>query len=222
MPAITPRSTKVSKAARAAPPPAISDFQAHRAQSAEALRAGLLDAAGHILVTEGVSALSVRKVASRINCSTTVVYTTFGGKDGMVEELYLEGFSRFAAALAKRKKPADPVEDALSVCRVYRESALRNPDYYGVMYGAAVPGFRPSKESRRTAWGTLKPLIDALDAGMQNRQLRKADPVHAARMIWSAMHGVVALELTGYLLGDEKPEKLFEDVVLACINQLKG
>jgi AcrR family transcriptional regulator len=215
-----PRTTKL-KTVAASKPSAVNDFQVHRAESAQALRAGLLDAAGHILVTEGVAALSVRKVASRINCSTTVVYTTFGGKDGMVEELYLEGFSRLASALSKRRVPTDPIANALSVCRVYRESALRNPDYYGVMYGGALPNFRPSSEARRTAWSTLKPLIDSIEAAMNVKALKTSDPVHAARLIWAVMHGVVSLELTGYLLGDERPEKLFDDAVSACVMRLR-
>jgi AcrR family transcriptional regulator len=67
-------------------------------------RARILDAALRLLADEGHAALTVRRVATEAGCSTIGVYTWFGGKDGLIDALWTEGFASFAAAL-RRAKP---------------------------------------------------------------------------------------------------------------------
>ena len=54
----------------------------------------ILEAASGLLSEEGASALSVRRIATAAGCSTMGLYSRFGGKDGVVDELYAEGFER--------------------------------------------------------------------------------------------------------------------------------
>src|ERR671914_2944683 len=58
----------------------------------EALRRALLDGASGLLVAEGPGALTMRRVAAVAGCSTTVLYTMFGAKEGLADALYREGF----------------------------------------------------------------------------------------------------------------------------------
>src|ERR1700741_3796419 len=88
------------------PTPKVIDFRQEQEGLRSALRQGMLDAATRLLVEEGAAALTVRKVAEAVNCSTTLLYSLFGGKDGLSNALYLEGFARlkqeyaaYAAAL---------------------------------------------------------------------------------------------------------------------------
>ena len=55
-------------------------------------RAKILEAAGEILHEEGVGALSVRHIAKRAGISTMGVYSYFGGKDQVCEQLYIAAF----------------------------------------------------------------------------------------------------------------------------------
>ena len=73
-------------------------------------RATLLDAARTLLEADGPAALTVRRIAAEAGMSTMNVYSRFGGKDGVVDELYCEGFHRLRAYLAKHSKSDDPVE----------------------------------------------------------------------------------------------------------------
>ncbi|MCA1728723.1 MAG: TetR/AcrR family transcriptional regulator [Actinobacteria bacterium] len=72
----------------------VTDYREERLRGREALRRGLLDVAGRLLVEEGPGALSMRRISRQVNCSTKVLYTLFGGKRELVEELWLEGFDR--------------------------------------------------------------------------------------------------------------------------------
>src|SRR3954467_13282778 len=55
--------------------------------------------ASELLSKEGASGLSVRRIAAAAGCSTMGLYSRFGGKDGVVDELYAEGFVRLIGAM---------------------------------------------------------------------------------------------------------------------------
>ena len=54
----------------------------------------LMKAAADLLASEGPEALTVRRIAATAGCSTMGLYSRFGGKDGVVERLWLDGFAR--------------------------------------------------------------------------------------------------------------------------------
>ena len=72
-------------------------------------RSAILEAALEILKAQGHEALTVRKVAERAGCSTIGVYTWFGGKDGLVDAILIDGFRAFAGALMKARRVSGPL-----------------------------------------------------------------------------------------------------------------
>lgn len=204
------------------------DFRQAQEDLRATLRQGMLDAATRLLTEEGPSALTVRRVADAVNCSTTLLYTLFGGKDGLANELYLEGFARLkqefdtARQQAARKAASEAgVAPLLLLARVYHQYARRNPSYYMVMFGDAIAGFVPPVESRKQAWASLTVLIDAFDAAMRDGTLAPSNPTAAARLMWAAMHGAVSLELKGYYLKSERAAELFDAAVHAVLKSLQ-
>ncbi|MEU6724157.1 TetR/AcrR family transcriptional regulator [Nonomuraea wenchangensis] len=81
-------------------------YQQAQREGQDVVRTAILDTATHLLVTEGPGALTVRRIAGEAGCSTKVIYTLFGGKDGLVEALWLEGFARFERRLRAAPKSA--------------------------------------------------------------------------------------------------------------------
>lgn len=212
----------------------VVDFRQAQEELRSTLRQGMLDAATRLLTEEGPSALTVRRVADAVNCSTTLLYSLFGGKDGLANELYLEGFARLkeefrAASEPASKKKAD--KDSKNGCdglaplrqhaRIYHQYAKRNPSYYMVMFGDAIAGFVPPVESRKKAWESLQALIDTFDACMKSGALPPSNPTAAARLLWAAMHGAVSLELKGYYLKTERADELFDAAVNAVLRSLQ-
>jgi AcrR family transcriptional regulator len=185
------------------------------------LREKLLKEARRLLTKEGLTSLTVRKLAERAECSTMVIYSRFGGKDGILDALYAQGFETLQQTLNKVPSKLKPSERVINIARAYRANALSNPDSYGIMYGSATPGFIPSADAKRVAWSTLQTLIEALAQAADIGEIKPGNPVHRARMIWVSMHGVVSLELTKYLLGEERPESLLDDAVSALLDSFR-
>lgn len=206
--------------------PKTVDFRQAQEDLRSTLRQGMLDAATQLLTDEGPSALTVRRVAEAVNCSTTLLYSLFGGKDGLANELYLEGFARlkaeFAAAMATtRSDQPHGLDPILTHARIYHDYAKFNPSYYMVMFGDAIAGFVPPVESRKQAWESLAVLIETFEECMQSGALPRSNPVAAARLLWAAMHGATSLELKGYYLKTERADELFNAAVHAVLRSLQ-
>ena len=122
------------------------------------MRGHLLDAALTVLQRDGPAALTVRNITDEAGCSTTGIYTHFGGKNGLVEAILLDGFESFDEALG----PAYADDDLLAASRAYRRWALANPTHYLVMFGRAVPDFEPSDQALARAYGSFDALIQAM------------------------------------------------------------
>ncbi|AZP11778.1 TetR/AcrR family transcriptional regulator [Undibacterium parvum] len=218
----------------------VVDFRQAQDELRISLRQGMLDAASRLLVEEGAAALTVRKVADAVNCSTTLLYSIFGGKDGLSNALYLEGFARFKqdfAAFQNNFSASNRGANNLNKADVsstatqgidrlwlyaasYHEYARRNPSYYMVMFGDAIAGFVPPLESRTAAWESFTPLIAEFEHCMQDGSLPASNPGMAARLLWSAMHGVISLELKGYYLKKEHSDELYRAAVRAVLYSL--
>ena len=155
----------------------------------------LLQAADTLLATEGAGALTVRRIATEAGMSTMNVYSRFGGKDGVVEHLFLQGFALLADAMHAVPETDDPMLD-LSFCGdAYRRFALDHATLYAVMFERVVADYVPTPDAQAAALGTLHLLAARLQRTMDAGILRPMNAIHAAAIVWSTCHGVISLQL---------------------------
>ncbi|TDB90255.1 TetR/AcrR family transcriptional regulator [Actinomadura sp. KC216] len=176
-------------------------------QGDRAIRTTILDAASRLLAAEGSQALALRRIAAEVGCSTTVLYRMFGGKAGLTEALFIEGFERFRQRLAAVPRHPDPRDYVRELGRAYRANALAERNYYGLMFGETVPGFQPGEEAMATAASAYAVLEDAVAACAAAGLLIDAAPGHVAASFWAGIHGFVSLELGGHL---DDPEAILD------------
>ncbi|SEL30141.1 TetR/AcrR family transcriptional regulator [Nonomuraea pusilla] len=174
-------------------------LQAQR-EGQDAVRTAVLDAAKRLLVSEGPVALTVRRIAAEVGCSTKVIYTLFGGKDGLLDALWTEGFARFERWLGDAGDGGsdDPLARLQAGAEAYRAYALAEPDYYRLMFQRAIPGYRPSAAAATTAKRTFEMLVRGVEACLEAGVLRGGTAAEIADVLWMAMHGAVSLELSGF------------------------
>jgi AcrR family transcriptional regulator len=190
-------------------------------RSEDAQGKAILEAASRLLSTEGASALTVRRIASEAGCSTMGLYSHFGGKDGVVEQLYLQGFEQLSDAMRALPKTDDPLTDMRACSRMYRTTALAHATHYMVMFGGAVPGFRPSPESARVARSAFERLVASVQRCIDAGLFRGSAP-ELAEVLWGAMHGVVMLELLGHNPARVDQELLYERLLDTLFDGLRA
>ncbi len=167
---------------------------------ADGQRAALLAAASRLLAEEGPEALTVRRIAAEAGVSTMGVYSRFGGKDGVLDALFREGFERLLAELGEQPPGADPVADLAAACRAYRRFAVAHATHYALMFQGAVPGFEPTDESRAVALASYQVLVDRVRRGLAAGVFAPvASAERLAYAVWATCHGAVTLELLGLL-----------------------
>jgi AcrR family transcriptional regulator len=194
--------------------PTPSPYATAQAAGKASLRRTLLDTASMLLERHGPEALTMRRIAAEAGCSTSVLYTMFGGKAGIAEALWREGFDRLSAAL-DAATGEHPLERLGAMGRAYRANALANRSYYAVMFQRPIPGFEPSPEAYDASLTPLRVLAGAVAECIRAGVFRAEDPEHIASVLWAATHGAVSLELAGYE-GAVDAEHRFDDLAAAA------
>ena len=177
----------------------------------------ILNAATALLSEHGAEGLRVRDIAAASDCSTMGVYSHFGGKNGLVEAIFIDGFERFHDAL--RSKMGGPEKTRMRrVARAYRNWALVNKGSYEVMFAGAVPGFEPSDEAMATALRSFQIMIEVVEAEQAAGRIGNADTHHVAHTLWALVHGMVMIELAGMAPQEQsgkQGDRFFDDAVAA-------
>jgi AcrR family transcriptional regulator len=168
------------------------------------VRLALLDAAGALLLAEGTDGMTTRRMAQMAGTTTQAIYTEFGGKEGIARAMYREGFARLEARMRAVAQTSAPFFDLLQQGRTYRESALSDPHFYDVMFGRPIPQFTPDADDlaiSRIAHDLLAADIERVIATGALIPDVRADDI--AQWLWTVVHGVVSLELTGAIEVDD-------------------
>src|SRR5919112_3642530 len=127
--------------------------------SASTTRETLLDAALRLLEERGPGALRIRDLAAAAEHSTMGVYTHFGSKQGLLEQLYLHGFERLEERLDSVPSDGQGRQALLAFALAYRQFALDKEALYGLMFERAAPDFVPADASRMAGLTTFEMLV---------------------------------------------------------------
>src|SRR3954465_5780425 len=155
--------------------------------SASTTRETLLEAALRLLEERGPGALRIRDLAAAAEQSTMGVYTHFGSKQGLLEQLYLHGFRRLEERLDGVPSAGQGRQELLAFALAYRAFAVENEALYGLMFERATPDFVPSDASRMAGLATFEMLVTRVAGGRPDL----TDPAAAAHLVWGTMHGLV-------------------------------
>jgi AcrR family transcriptional regulator len=183
--------------------PIITNYRETRAKTREALHRGVLDAASRVLVREGYTALTVRRVADEVGASTKVIYTLFENKDGLINALYLQGVQRVRAALEAVPQADTPLETVRSLAHAYRAHVLAHPNDYVILYGLSLPDFTPSEAAVQENLASFGILLNALQQAMERGQLANHDLESAGKAFISTLNGMLSFEVGGYMTRTE-------------------
>ncbi len=160
----------------------------------------LLTAAHRLLAEDGPEALTVRRIAGEAGMSTMNVYSRFGGKDGVIDELYADGYRRLVAAIDAVPSTDDVVGDLMTIAHTYRDVRQSQPH----LLRDHVPVGRARLHAlHRVGRGRPRRSLRFVSRVKQGQTLGQivapdhCDPQEIAAWLWATCHGVVSLELDG-------------------------
>ncbi len=166
-----------------------------REREREEVRQKILDAARDLFMTEGYERVTMRAIAEAIEYSPTAIYLHFEDKDDLVLALCREDFGRLLAVMQLQAPPADPVEWLRQLGRAYATFALENPNHYRFMFlSPRKPDHKP--EPSDPGHQSYEVLRSAVAKAVETGALSSRGVDTIAQVMWSSLHGAVALLMT--------------------------
>ncbi len=172
-----------------------------KAREKEDLKRKILDAAQEIINREGFAALSMRKLADRIEYSAASIYLYFRNREQIAQELGEAGYEQlFAMMSAAAVRESDILKRIKAVALAYVSFGLQHPETYRLIFMAdseymtAVFAEQSAESAANKAYQLLIDLAE--DLQRQKFYRGKAASREIAEMIWAALHGIVSLKLT--------------------------
>jgi AcrR family transcriptional regulator len=150
-----------------------------------------------MLVGEGYSALSMRKIASRLGLSQAALYRHYRDKADLVRTIIASGYSEMLArVVAEAGGESDPREALKRGIRAYIAYSTERPEFFKSVLlaplgsdGAGTEAFATGVTRKRRSFGFLAELLErGMDAGL----FAKADAELTAQALWAAMFGLTA------------------------------
>lgn len=172
-----------------------------REREKQELRERILEVARELFVREGYDAVSMRKIADRLEYSPTAIYLHFEDKEALIRELCDRDFLTLAREMQSIARVEDPIERLRRLGLAYLDFGLKFPNHYRLMFMTPHPPHRPEE----SAIAKGNPDEDAyalvqttLSEAIIRKRLRPEfrDPELLAQSLWAAVHGVVSLHIT--------------------------
>jgi AcrR family transcriptional regulator len=184
-----------------------------REREREQLRQHVIEAARDLLLEQGLSGLSMRSIAERIEYSPATIYLYFEDKEELVREVVRTGFERMSAVVMEEMGAcagSGAAEQYGAMGRAYAKFALGNPSYFRVMF--ELPG-KPEVECVPQEGGAVgfEAAESLVRRAVEEGGFGAVDPRRTAVVGWGLIHGLTSLYLSGHLGGEVAgPEEFLE------------
>lgn len=196
-----------------------------RARAKENLRRAILDAARELFATEEYQAVSLRRIAEKIEYSPAAIYLHFQDKKEILFHLIDEGFAMLSARL-EALQVADPVERLRQGAPIYLDFAFTQPHYYRLMFQLENKELGELMSQCATAERALNFIRRAVTEAMENGQFAATSPEPVvSHTVWASLHGAASLVLTGHLsrkLPNEFHAAFFDHIIETVLRGLRS
>jgi AcrR family transcriptional regulator len=172
-----------------------------RERERKEIREKILDAARELFISEGYEAVTMRKIAEKIEYSPTAIYFHFRDKETLLRELCDADFATLSAEFQKIGRIPDPIDRLRRIGRAYVGFAVSFPNHYRLMFMTPHPVASCSDERQairgnpeEDAYAFLRVTVEeAIAAGRLKPEYSDAELV--SQMVWAGTHGVVSLQI---------------------------
>jgi AcrR family transcriptional regulator len=138
----------------------------------------------------GLDNLTLAAVAQRCGVSLPGLYKHVNGLDAVRREIALVAVRELTGALAVAAVGVTGREALSEFLRAYRGYANTHPGRYAATLRAPAPGDSEHAEAAAHAIGVIA-------AALKGYRLEGTALIHAIRLLRSAFHGIVSLEIAG-------------------------
>jgi AcrR family transcriptional regulator len=196
------------------------DSKKRREREKEKLRQQILNAARTISLEDGWHAVTIRKIAKKIEYTPPTIYEYFRNKDDIFYTLLRMGYQKLYYLFVETYQTIpDPKERLFRLGTTYWNFAWEYKELYQVMNG--LNGVRFGVESipneAKDIYSLLKKAVEEL---LQQYQQPLENAHHQVVLLWATLHGLISLTMTKQIAGGiEQGKKLCHQAIQQWIDQ---
>ncbi len=183
-----------------------------RQREKENIRSRILEEAKLLFFEKGYDNASIRNIAERIEYSVGTIYLHFKDKDSIFHALQKQGFEIMMSKMQVLESVEHPFERLKAMGTIYLDFAKKNPELYDLMFILRAPmNCLEEHEGWLEGLKTFNFLIKIVEECKEIGQFQShADAETLAFSVWSAVHGIAALNIRGRcrVVSEEKRETI--------------
>lgn len=186
----------------------------------EETRANILEASLEIVKEDGWQALSMRKIADKIEYTAPIIYEYFANKEGILLELTRKGNGILLEELKDAKARFENPEKQLEAMWIaYWDFAFKHTQLYQLMFGVdmsccdMIKSLPEAEAARKIIWENIIEI-------MENDQPDEDNVCRKYYTFWSIIHGLISINLTRKGTNDEMNQHILKDAIHGIIKTI--
>ena len=195
------------------------------------LKESLIQTALEMVDDEGLEAITLRELSTRLGTSRSAIYRHFDGKDALMKQVIIGGFDKLDAAIAPNfDNHENPILERFHSMGVsYVTFATENPNLYRLLFGPVMSKEREEvcveerPKLHRMMNGDADDeivhadpsdgfhrLVAIIIEAQKQQVFKEGDPILIATAIWSLLHGLSMLVIDGHLSVIDNVQAVYE------------
>lgn len=174
--------------------------QARKAREKSQLRNQVLDAARDLFVQHGFEAVTMRRIAAKVDYTPTALYFHFQNKIALLQALSDREALVLGEQFGRLRSISDPLARVRSMGETYLQFGLAEPNRYRLLFMTPQPALPPEQSAipkgdpGLDAYALLVQTVAEAIAACRLHP-RFTDAAQVSQLLWSALHGFVSLNL---------------------------
>ncbi len=167
-----------------------------RAKTAQAI----LDAALDLITEGGITALSIREIAQRIEYSPSGLYEYYASKDEILDVLVKQGLTQLDEQIERSLRGNTAKQRLFEIGQAYQMFARKHAQLYLLIFNHEIPATEcPTSLAHLAETGAYRQLYACVTAGVESEEFVLAprnDIGQFTYHVWALWHGLALLRLT--------------------------
>ncbi len=180
-------------------------------------RERIFSAAKAVLEREGVTGLTIRKVAARAKLSPMALYRHFADKDALLNALVEEGLAAWEQ-MVRALRAEDPMQWIYALQEAFLEFALTQPHLFDAAFFLPAPNARQYPDDFVAGRSpVIAMLMVRLDQARTEGRLSDRPSLEIALQVAALSQGMVSMQRANRFSSEKQFKALFRAAIRHCI-----
>jgi AcrR family transcriptional regulator len=181
----------------------------------------IFSAAKAVLDREGISGLTIRKVAARAGVSPMAMYRHFADKDALLNALMEDGLAAWGE-IARSLPAVDPMEWLEQLIEAFLDFALRQPHRFDAAFFLPAPSARQYPDDFVAGRSPVVAMVLVrIDQARADGRLGDRPALELALALSALGQGLVSMQRANRFSGEKQFKALFRTAMHHCLHSFK-